>query len=352
MIDKLCLNCNKSFKTWYTNAKFCSVSCYRIYGRKHKISIKKKEKASHFICPICGKHFFAFQRNAKVRLCSNPCRYKYKKTLKPHNYIELSKEGALDCVRKAFTGYTGKTFSPKEYDQLRLNFDPPLPSSQKIRSVLFGSPSHWIDVLKNAGLELESSKPSKDDIIKDLQRVANLLSQTPTCEQYSKMGTYTAGIASIILTGTPYKQLKWADSCRIAGLIPHTTHEGGKWLKRERLLSPSGNMVTFQSSYEIRFAKVLDRWNENWVAHYELHDKMLTYYDDKGKEHHYRPDFYLPFRQIYIETKGWYQEEDQKKMCLISEQHPECKILLVLQDDLIFAESQPSFDTWYSQSIL
>lgn len=57
---------------------------------------------------------------------------------------------------------------------------------------------------------------------------------------------------------------------------------------------------------------------------FEYEDDPIPYFIEK----HYVPDFRLP-NGIIIETKGWFDEEDKRKMREVKKQHPELDIRFV-----------------------
>lgn len=59
------------------------------------------------------------------------------------------------------------------------------------------------------------------------------------------------------------------------------------------------NGFKFQSSFEVKLAKELDKNNINWTK-----PEPLTYTDTNGKSHKYIPDFYLPSYNVYLDPKN------------------------------------------------
>ena len=66
------------------------------------------------------------------------------------------------------------------------------------------------------------------------------------------------------------------------------------WYKQK-----NGKEIWLQSSYEIEFAKILDKLNLNWER-----PEPLKWIDNFGKEHRYYPDFKV--NGIYFDTKNDY----------------------------------------------
>ena len=84
------------------------------------------------------------------------------------------------------------------------------------------------------------------------------------------------------------------------------------WGKTSKYITPLQGEVTMRSSWEVRVADYLTELNKEWL--YEPTTFKLT--DVLS----YRPDFYVPEDNIYIEVKGWLREEDQYKVELFREQ--------------------------------
>src|SRR6185437_7847477 len=82
--------------------------------------------------------------------------------------------------------------------------------------------------------------------------------------------------------------------------------EEGTWHFPKSKLTYSGE--SFQSSWEVEYAKYLDGNNIPW----ERNKRGFTYFY-KGKERKYIPDFYLPTIQQYIEIKGYESSLDRIK---------------------------------------
>jgi len=72
--------------------------------------------------------------------------------------------------------------------------------------------------------------------------------------------------------------------------------------------SPIAGNVYLRSTYELEYAKWLDRNNINWKQNYKKFP-----YEFKGDVKFYYPDFYLPDSDEYIEVKGYITEKDKCK---------------------------------------
>lgn len=70
IMEKICLVCNKEFKTNYSFKIYCSVECYRL-GHNNKNNFMNRKKIFNIVCPICKKRFDA-TNNLKI-FCSFKC---------------------------------------------------------------------------------------------------------------------------------------------------------------------------------------------------------------------------------------------------------------------------------------
>jgi hypothetical protein len=85
------------------------------------------------------------------------------------------------------------------------------------------------------------------------------------------------------------------------------------------------NNVYFRSSWEIAYAKYLDNKNIKWL--YESKTFKL-------RNNFYRPDFYLPETDEYIEIKGYWLGDGMKKFKLFKKLYPYIKIVLLRKKEL------------------
>jgi hypothetical protein len=86
------------------------------------------------------------------------------------------------------------------------------------------------------------------------------------------------------------------------------------------------NGIMFRSKTEVRFAKCLDDNN----IKYEYEKYIFKYLLPNGLEHNYRPDFYLPQYDLFLEIKSKINEKDELvKIKLESVKNRGKKILLL-----------------------
>jgi len=83
--------------------------------------------------------------------------------------------------------------------------------------------------------------------------------------------------------------------------------------------------IWMRSSYEIAYAKYLDNHNIIWTYESKVFDL------GNGT---YRPDFYLPKINTYIEIKGYWRKEAKKKFNLFRKLYPRVKTNILNKKDL------------------
>jgi len=83
--------------------------------------------------------------------------------------------------------------------------------------------------------------------------------------------------------------------------------------------------IWMRSSYEIRYAKYLDKQNIKWLYEFKRFDLGNTTYT---------PDFYLPKLDIFIEVKGWWRPKAIKKFKLFKKLYPKINIKIITKKEL------------------
>lgn len=83
---------------------------------------------------------------------------------------------------------------------------------------------------------------------------------------------------------------------------------GGYRKNSNRGIGSYYNGIWLDSSYEIRYVRMLDTIGIKWEK-----NKKGFPYDFKGRIYKYIPDFYLPETNEWIEIKGFVREKDQYK---------------------------------------
>ncbi len=83
--------------------------------------------------------------------------------------------------------------------------------------------------------------------------------------------------------------------------------------------------IYMRSSWEIKYAKYLDKKGIKWL--YE--PKAFDLGDST-----YRPDFYLPEKDLYIEIKGWWRSRAKEKFGKFIRTYPKIQIKIINRQDL------------------
>jgi hypothetical protein len=94
-----------------------------------------------------------------------------------------------------------------------------------------------------------------------------------------------------------------------------SSNKGGR-CKWYMVIKPNGESIKVQGSYELRFAKILNKIDETWIKP-TIHNRehQFNWIDKNGKDHWYTPDFWSPKLQKYFEVKGFWPKsmEDKKE---------------------------------------
>ena len=94
---------------------------------------------------------------------------------------------------------------------------------------------------------------------------------------------------------------------------------------------PNGKQVWLRSSYEVRFAEVITKLDMLWD--YECKSFEIG---DLGT---YRPDFYLPNQDLWIEVKGYMQPKAKSKIERFIQLYPNEQLKIVWMKDIEYLES-------------
>lgn len=144
--------------------------------------------------------------------------------------------------------------------------------------------------------------------------------QTHSEETKSKIGASVSKLwdeekrlaQSILMTGKPFSpetRKKLSDIATARG-FGGTTSKKRMYFKKN-----NGEVVYLQSSYEIRFAEILERLNIEWTR-----PEPLIWVDTNGKSHKYYPDFKVG--SIFVDTKNDYLAiQDLPKINAVREQN-------------------------------
>lgn len=91
--------------------------------------------------------------------------------------------------------------------------------------------------------------------------------------------------------------------------------------------SINGNNVWLRSSYETRYAGILNLLNIEWD--YELHTFRLPISNSS-----YKPDFYIPKYNVFVEVKGYISPENRQKMIEFYNAYPNETLLMVYGENI------------------
>jgi hypothetical protein len=94
---------------------------------------------------------------------------------------------------------------------------------------------------------------------------------------------------------------------------------------------PSGEKIWLRSTYEVRVANKLTELGIDWV--YESSTLFL------GELGTYRPDFYLPVYNLWIEVKGHLRPTDKSKMIACNKYYPDLKLRIWYGKDILLLEN-------------
>lgn len=75
-------------------------------------------------------------------------------------------------------------------------------------------------------------------------------------------------------------------------------------------ISPTAGKVWLDSSYEFIMAEYLDKKKYKWRKNYQ----GFPYINTKNEQHNYIPDFYVNDIDLWVETKGYFTENDKCKL--------------------------------------
>jgi len=134
----------------------------------------------------------------------------------------------------------------------------------------------------------------------------------------------------------PFKGKKHTnESKKLIGQKLTKNNNGGK-CKWFSFFKKDGSEVKLQGTWEVRFAKVLNIIDENWIKIGVGHrGHSFIWKDDNNNEHFYTPDFYSPKLNKYFEVKGYWWGDDKNKMKQVISQNKEIKIEIVMKNELL-----------------
>ena len=95
-----------------------------------------------------------------------------------------------------------------------------------------------------------------------------------------------------------------------------------------KYVSAAGQECNLKSSWEVRFAQVLDELGIGYL--YE--PEGFPYTSSKGTKHHYWPDFYLPAKNVYVEIKGFMDERSEDTIAGFRKNFPEKNLVVLFSE--------------------
>lgn len=125
------------------------------------------------------------------------------------------------------------------------------------------------------------------------------------------------------------------ESKKLIGQKMTKNNNGGK-CKWFSFIKKDGSDVKLQGTWEVRFAKVLDIIDENWIKIGVGHKgHSFIWKDNNEKEHYYTPDFFSPKLNKYFEVKGYWWGDDKNKMKQVISQNKQVKIEIIMKNELV-----------------
>lgn len=110
-------------------------------------------------------------------------------------------------------------------------------------------------------------------------------------------------------------------------------NKGGrcKWYDTEKI---NGDIVKVQGTYEVRFTKILNIIDPNWIKPTNKNPHRFEWIDKNNEIHYYTPDFWCPNLNEYFEVKGRWWGDDKNKMTQVIKNNPYKKINIIEEEEL------------------
>ena len=115
--------------------------------------------------------------------------------------------------------------------------------------------------------------------------------------------------------------------------------ESLEWAKKAYAKLKERKNIKFRSKLEEKVADLL----EGLGVSYEYEPEKLSY----TIEHNYTPDFVLP-NYIYLETKGYWDPADRRKVLAVKRDNPDVELRMVFQSpfNTISKKSKTTYAQW------
>ena len=270
------------------------------------------------ICKECGKEFDKSIGTNSINFCSRHCRAVYTgkqckhrnlNSFKQYNISNRAPFGTWKCKHCDFIGHTRRELSTH---------------CKEVHPENYNNHHHqpW-----NKGLTKETSQSILKGIISLKKR-------------------YESGELQGVFKGKHHSLTTKEKLSKIRSNQLNST-AGFQDIKWYTVKNITGKEFILRGLWEVNVANKLNELNILWER-----GKSISYIKE-GQTRTYNPDFYLPATNEYVEVKGYYSETDKTKMRLVSEQHPELKILFIDQwhyADFIAGKlsiSQNDLQLWY-----
>lgn len=95
----------------------------------------------------------------------------------------------------------------------------------------------------------------------------------------------------------------------------------------------------FRSRWEANIARLLNQYHIAW----EYEPVRFRFPDCGDNVLSYRPDFYLPDFDIWIEVRGWFDENSRKRSARFAEYYPEENAKLIMIDETLYDELEKQY---------
>ena len=293
------------------NNKFVSNSDkqhYQFYYDNNKITKSTKVFGT---CDVCGKKVEkifdkrGWIRNINILFCSRPCSLKYNKVVDKTILKRFGNEG----IKKHYAK------DKKDLDFLQFTKSIDLNAISYIKQYPdFIYSERGINLIKELYINKNMTRKEVQNIIGIDINVANYIKQYDIrkyriTEEHKKK-------CSIALKKSRKSNIKYQH-------IENMT--GCHWVK---YFDKAGRMHKLQGTYELRFAKLLDKSNLEWNSY---HKRI------KIEDFIYAPDFIVEDK--FVETKAnYFYEQGKDKLSKISKY---INLVLILTDDLLKIEENP-----------
>jgi hypothetical protein len=251
-----CKNCGKDISYKPSNRRsFCNYKCYVEWTRSEPGPLKKREVRE---CKECGKTFSCVHSDEK-KFCSSSC-------------------SAKSCNRNR--NYDPKSISEKIKKAYR---------DGKLTGLSKGTAASWLPINRGSRTKCCGG-----------ERIVLIEKQCPVCGK-----KYIA---------PKYRRKYCSKECCYKRPGQGGYHAGSvRNFKSGWYTSPIAGRVWMDSSYEFIVAEYLDGKNYKWVKN----TKGFPYRkieDGIERDAHYVPDFYIEDLDLWVETKGYFVENDQRKL--------------------------------------